>query len=35
MVTTMVPDSDARLRSMEHVRAMFGADELPRGLVAA
>jgi luciferase family oxidoreductase group 1 len=35
MVTTMVPDSDARLRSMDHVRAMFGADELPRGLVAA
>jgi luciferase family oxidoreductase group 1 len=35
MVTTMVPDSEARLRSMDRVRGMFGAAELPRGLVAA
>jgi luciferase family oxidoreductase group 1 len=35
MVTTMVPDYDARLRSMELVRAMFGDAELPQGVVAA
>ncbi len=32
MVTTMVPDSLARLRSMELVRELFGSDELPVGL---
>jgi luciferase family oxidoreductase group 1 len=35
MVTTMVPDDAARLRSMEHVRGLFGAEELPQGSVAA
>jgi luciferase family oxidoreductase group 1 len=35
MVTTMVPDNEARLRSMDHVRGLFGAAELPTGRVAA
>jgi luciferase family oxidoreductase group 1 len=35
MVTTMVPDNEARLRSMASVRDLFGADELPQGHVAA
>jgi luciferase family oxidoreductase group 1 len=35
MVTTMVPDTEARLRSMTHLREMFGASELPLGLAAA
>jgi luciferase family oxidoreductase group 1 len=35
MVTTMVPDTAARLHSMQLVRDLFGADDLPRGLVAA
>jgi luciferase family oxidoreductase group 1 len=35
MVTTMIPDNEARLRSMDRVRAMFGAAELPQGVVAA
>lgn len=35
MVTTMVPDYDERLRSMERVRALFGTDALPQGVVAA
>lgn len=34
MVTTMVPDPQARLASMSHVRRLFGAD-LPLGLLAA
>jgi luciferase family oxidoreductase group 1 len=35
MVTTMVPDDSARLRSMDHLRGLFGAAELPVGRVAA
>ena len=35
MVTTMVPDIEARLRSMDHLRGLFGAAELPVGRVAA
>jgi luciferase family oxidoreductase group 1 len=35
MVTTMVPDLEARLRSMDHLRGLFGAAELPVGRVAA
>jgi luciferase family oxidoreductase group 1 len=35
MVTTMVPDDAARLRSMSLVRDLFGAADLPRGAVAA
>ena len=32
MVTTMVPDLDARLRSMSLVRGLFGDADLPRGV---
>jgi luciferase family oxidoreductase group 1 len=35
MVTTMVPDTAARLRSMDHLRGLFSADALPMGRVAA
>ena len=35
MVTTMVPEHDARLRSMTLLRGLFDAAELPQGLVAA
>ncbi len=35
MVTTMVPDLDARLRSMTLLRGLFADAELPQGLVAA
>jgi luciferase family oxidoreductase group 1 len=35
MVTTMIPDSQARLRSMDRVREIFGGADLPQGLVAA
>jgi luciferase family oxidoreductase group 1 len=35
MVTTMIPDAEARLRSMDRVREMFDGAELPQGLVAA
>jgi luciferase family oxidoreductase group 1 len=34
MVTTMVPDLDARLRSMSLVRGLLGDGDLPRGAVA-
>ena len=34
MVTTMVPDVQARLRSMDHVREMFGPAPLPLGFAA-
>jgi luciferase family oxidoreductase group 1 len=35
MATTMVPDLGARLRSMDHLRALFGAPDLPLGRAAA
>ncbi|MGZ4638645.1 MAG: LLM class flavin-dependent oxidoreductase [Actinomycetes bacterium] len=35
MVTTMVPDDQARLWSMDRLRELFGADALPHGVVAA
>ena len=31
MATTMVPDVEARLRSMDNLRGLFGAAELPLG----
>jgi luciferase family oxidoreductase group 1 len=34
MVTTMVPDLDARLRSMSLLRELFGDTDLPQGVAA-
>jgi luciferase family oxidoreductase group 1 len=35
MVTTMVPEADARLHSMTLLRGLFGEADLPQGCVAA